>query len=59
MALIALADSGDKASDTFVQVSLFHQGDWAVRYEITCPAGDVAVARDMTRAFLSSLRARE
>jgi len=59
MALIALADSGDKTSDTFVQVSLFHQGEWAVRYEITCPAGDVAVARDITREFLSSLRARE
>jgi len=59
MALIALADSGDKASDTFIQVSLFHQGEWAVRYEITCPAGDVAAVRDMTHAFLSSLRARE
>jgi len=59
LALLALADFGDRASDTFVQVSLFHQGDWAVRYEITCPAEDVAVARDMTRAFLGSLRARE
>jgi hypothetical protein len=59
MALIALSDSGDKASDAFVQVSLFHQGEWAVRYEMTCPAGDVAAVRDMTREFLSSLRARE
>jgi hypothetical protein len=59
MAVTAPADTGDKASDTFVQVSLFHQGEWAVRYEITCPAGDVAAARDMTLEFLSSLRARE
>ena len=59
LALIALADSGDKTSDTFIQVALFHQGDWSIRYEITCPADDVAVARDMTREFLSSLRARE
>jgi len=59
MALTALADAGDKTSDTFVQVSLFHQGEWAVRYEMTCPAGDVAAVRDVTREFLSSLRARE
>jgi hypothetical protein len=59
MALIAPNPSADKIGDTFVQVSLFHQGDWAVRYEITCPLADVAVARDMTRAFLRELRARE
>jgi hypothetical protein len=59
MAFIALADSGDKTSDTFVQVTLFHQGEWAVRYEIACPLTDVAAARDITRSFLGSLRARE
>jgi hypothetical protein len=59
MAFITLADSGDKTSDTFVQVSLFHQGGWAVRYEITCPLADVAVARNITRAFLGEIRARE
>ena len=45
--------------DTFVQVMLFHQGEWAVRYEITCPLTDIAVAREATRSFLGSLRARE
>jgi hypothetical protein len=59
MAWIASSDTGDSTSDTFFQVSLFHEGDWAVRYEIACPAGDVAAARDMTRTFLGSLRARE
>lgn len=59
LALIAPSPSGDKIGDTFVQVSLFHQGDWAVRYEITCPLADVAVARDVTRAFLGEIRARE
>ena len=59
MALIVPDRSGDKTRDTFVQVSLFHQGEWAVRYEIACPLGDIAVTRDKTRAFLGSLRARE
>lgn len=59
MALIATSRSGEKASDAFVQVSLFHQGEWAVRYEISCPLADIKTARDMTRAFLRSIRARE
>jgi hypothetical protein len=59
MALIAPNPSGDKSGDTFVQVSLFHENDWAVRYEISCPLADVAVARDITRAFLGEIRARE
>jgi hypothetical protein len=59
MALIAPSPSGGGIGDTFVQISLFHQGDWAVRYEIRCPLADVAVARDITRAFLGEIRARE
>jgi len=59
MAMVAASPSGDRNSDTFVQVSLFHQGEWAVRYEIACPATDVEAARDMTRSFLRSLRERE
>jgi hypothetical protein len=59
IALIAPVQSGGKTIDTFVQVMLFHQGEWAVRYEITCPATDIAVARESTRSFLSSLRARD
>jgi hypothetical protein len=59
MALVASSPSGDSSGDTYVQVSLFHQGEWAVRYEITCPATDVEAARDMTRSFLRSIRARE
>jgi hypothetical protein len=59
MALITPGPSGDPADATFVQVSLFHQGTWAVRYEIACPFGDISVASTKTRAFLRSLRARE
>jgi len=40
-------------------VMLFHQGEWAVRYEITCPVTDIAVARGITHSFLGSLRARQ
>jgi hypothetical protein len=54
MALVATDRSGDKA--TFIQVTLFCQGAWAVRYEITCPSTDMAVAREQTRTFLRSLR---
>jgi len=56
-ALITPDRSGDEAKATFVQVTLFHQGSWAVRYEIACPLVDVDVVRSKTRAFLRSLRA--
>ena len=59
MALIASERSGDRANATFVQVALFRQGAWAVRYEIACPYDDIAVAREKTRLFLRSLRTRE
>jgi hypothetical protein len=59
MALIAPVQTADKTIDNLVQVMLFHQGEWAVRYEITCPLTDVAVARGITRSFLGSLRAQE
>jgi hypothetical protein len=59
MAMIAPARTGDNTNATFVQATLFHQGEWAVRYEITCPAVDVGVAREKTRTFLRSIRARE
>jgi len=54
MALVATDRSGDKAA--FIQVTLFRQGAWAVRYEITCPSTDMSVAREQTRTFLRSLR---
>jgi hypothetical protein len=59
MALIVPSPSRDKSGDTFVQVSLFHEGDWAVRYEISCPLADLTVARERTRVFLRDIRARE
>ncbi len=55
---IAFVEPGP-GEDSFVQVSLFHQGDWAIRYEITCPLTDATKARDITRSFLASLRARQ
>jgi len=48
-----------KQNDRFVQVSLFRRAGWTVRYEITCPAEDVAVARPKTLSFLRELRYRE
>ena len=59
MALIAPARVAEGASATFVQVTLFHQDKWAVRYEITCPAADVNVARQKTEEFLRSIRVKQ
>ena len=59
MALVAPARTGNKEDSTFVQAILFHIGEWAVRYEVTCPAEDLDAAREKTRSFLRSLRARE
>jgi hypothetical protein len=59
MAMIVSNRADGQTDAIFVQLSLFHQGQWAVRYEITCPLVDVPVAREKTRAFLASLRARE
>lgn len=43
----------------FVQVSLFRRAGWTVRYEITCPAEDIVVARKTSLAFLTAIRYRE
>jgi hypothetical protein len=48
-----------KRDDHFVQVSLFRRDGWTVRYEINCPAEDIAVARTKGLAFLSAIRYRE
>jgi hypothetical protein len=48
-----------KGDDRFVQVSLFRRAGWTVRYEINCPAEDVAIARDKSLAFLHAIRYRE
>jgi len=58
-AMVDSARSGDSVGGTFVQVSLFHTNGWAVRYEISCPLADVAIARTKTRAFLEYLRERD
>jgi hypothetical protein len=58
MALVAPGRSGDKADATFVQATLFHQGEWAVRYEIACPAADADAVRGKTLEFLRSIRVR-
>jgi hypothetical protein len=59
MALVAPARTGNKQDTTFVQEILFHVGEWAVRFEVTCPAEDLEAAREKTRTFLRSLRAEE
>jgi hypothetical protein len=59
MALTAPARAGEAGSATFVQVTLFHQGEWAARYEIACPAADVAVARKKTGEFLRAIRVKD
>ena len=57
LALVAPARAG--ASATFAQTTLFHSGEWAGRYEITCAAEDVAVVRAKATAFLREIRYRE
>jgi hypothetical protein len=59
MALVAPVRTGDKADATFVQTILFHVGEWAVRYDVTCPAEDLAATREKTRTFLRLIRAQE
>jgi len=59
LALVVPGPAGDPNDDRFTEVVLFHQGEWAVRYEITCQAGDVEAARGLTQAFLRSLREHE
>jgi len=59
MALIAPARPGEGTGATFAQTTLFHSGEWAARYEITCPAGDMAVVRKQVGAFLRDIRYKE
>lgn len=58
MAVIA-PPSGGGTQPRFVQTTLFHSGGWAARYEITCAAEDVDVARKKVGAFLRDIRYRE
>lgn len=53
--LALLAQPGG-ADVRFVQLTMFQEGAWVVRYEVTCQAEDVDVARERTRWFLRSLR---
>jgi hypothetical protein len=46
-------------ADRFVQLSLFRHAGWTVRYEISCPGEDIAVARKTSLAFLTAIRYRE
>jgi hypothetical protein len=48
-----------KRDDRFVQVSLFRRAGWTVRYQIDCPAEDIAVARTKALAFLRAIRYRD
>jgi hypothetical protein len=48
-----------KQEGRFIQVSLFRHGGWTVRYEIACPAEDIAIARKTSLAFLAAIRYRE
>jgi len=48
-----------KQEGRFVQVSLFRRAGWTVRYEIKCPAEDIAIARKTSLAFLTAIRYRE
>jgi hypothetical protein len=59
LAWVAPAHQGAKGETTFVQTLLFRVGEWAVRYDITCPADDLDATREKTRTFLRSIRAQE
>lgn len=56
MKQLAMTTQGPGGTAFFVQTSLFRQGAWAIRYEISCPLHDLSVARKGTLAFLQSLR---
>jgi hypothetical protein len=56
-AIIAPGRAGGSA--TYVQTTLFHSGEWAARYEITCDEGDIPVVRKKAGAFLRDLRYKE
>ena len=58
MAMIAPASGGATVA-TYAQTTLFHSGDWAARYEITCAAEDAEVARNKVGAFLRDIRYRQ
>ena len=58
MAVLA-PPSGGATVGTFAQVTLFHGEEWAARYEITCSAEDIEVARQRVGAFLRDIRYRE
>ncbi len=59
LAWVAPARQGAKGDTTFVQTLLFRVGEWAVRYDITCPAEDLDATREKTRTFLRSIRSQE
>jgi len=55
-AAVIAPPSAGAPSGTFAQTTLFHVGEWAARYEITCAASDVPVARKKVGAFLRDIR---
>ena len=55
----AKANPSEQAGETYVQVTLFHEGRSAVRIELVCDAADLEVVQRKTRTFLKDLRASE
>jgi hypothetical protein len=55
----ANANPGEQVGETYVQVTLFHEGDWAVRIELRCDTADLEVVQRKTRTFLKDIRASE
>jgi hypothetical protein len=59
LALVAPANPSEQIGETFVQVTLFHEGPWAVRIELVCDTADLEVVQRKTRIFLKDIRASE
>jgi hypothetical protein len=61
LALVAPANAnpGAPVGESYVQVTLFHEGAWAVRIELVCDTADLEVVQRKTRTFLKDLRASE
>jgi hypothetical protein len=59
LALVAPAKPSEQLGETYVQVTLFHEGPWAVRIELVCDTADLETVQRKTRTFLKDLRASE
>jgi hypothetical protein len=59
LALVAPAKPNEQMGESHIQVTLFHEGPWAVRIELVCDTADLEVVQRKTRTFLKDIRVTE